>query len=45
MLVYENELPFIPNGLGKWWGNNSSKKKQDDIDILEIEDNKGIFCE
>ena len=45
MLAYKNELPFIPNGLGKWWGNNPNKKKQDDIDILGIEGNKGIFCE
>ena len=45
MLAYKNELPFIPNGLGKWWGNNPNKKKQDDIDILGIESNKGIFCE
>lgn len=45
MLAYKNELPFIPNGLGKWWGNNPNKKKQDDIDILGIGGNKGIFCE
>lgn len=39
------KLPFIPNGFGKWWGNNPVKKKQDDIDIIGIDGNKGIFCE
>lgn len=45
LLARQNKLPFIPNGFGKWWGNNPLKKKQDDIDILGIKDNKGIFCE
>lgn len=38
-------LPFIPSSLGKWWGNNPQLKKQDDIDILGIDGNQGIFCE
>lgn len=41
----KNLLPFIPNGIGKWWGNNPSTKKQDDVDIMGIKDNQGIFCE
>ena len=45
ILARNNKLPFIPNGLGKWWGNNSQKKKQDDIDIMGINGDKGIFCE
>lgn len=45
ILAKKNLLPFIPNGLGRWWGNNQTKKKQDDIDILGINGNKGIFCE
>lgn len=39
------KLPFVPDGFGKWWGNNPIKKKQDDIDIIGIDGNKGIFCE
>lgn len=39
------QLPFYPNGIGKWWGNNPAKKSQDDVDILGINENKGIFCE
>lgn len=45
ILARNNKLPFIPNGLGKWWGNNPQKKKQDDIDIMGVNGNKGIFCE
>ncbi len=39
------KLPFIPNGMGKWWGNNPKKKSQDDVDIMGIKDNQGLFCE
>ena len=39
------KLPFVPNGFGKWWGNNPKKKSQDDVDIIGIKDNQGIFCE
>lgn len=45
ILARNNKLPFIPNGLGKWWGNNPKKKKQDDIDIMGVNGDKGIFCE
>ena len=45
ILARNNKLPFIPNGLGKWWGNNPQKKKQDDIDIMGVNGDKGIFCE
>lgn len=39
------KLPFVPEGFGKWWGNNPEKKCQDDIDIIGTYKNKGIFCE
>ena len=45
VLAKEGKLPFIPDGFGKWWGNNPAKKRQDDIDIIGIDGNKGIFCE
>ena len=44
-LAQKGALPFIPNGFGKWWGTNPQTKSQDDIDILGINGNKGIFCE
>lgn len=44
-LAQKGNLPFIPDGFGKWWGNNPTKKCQDDIDIIGTDGNKGIFCE
>lgn len=28
ILARNNKLPFIPNGLGKWWGNNPKKRNK-----------------
>ena len=44
-LAQKGNLPFIPDGFGKWWGNNPAKKRQDDIDIIGTDGTKGIFCE
>ncbi len=46
-LAKENKLPFIPYDIGRWWGNNPKKRKQDDIDILALDKQgqKAIFCE
>ncbi|MCR5150906.1 MAG: ATP-binding protein [Clostridiales bacterium] len=43
----EGKLPFYPNIIGKWWGNNPEKKQQDDVDILLIDKSgeAAIFCE
>ena len=40
-------LPFIPQTIGKWWGNNPAIKAQDDVDILAIDRSgtEAIFCE
>ena len=41
------KLPFVPFKMGKWWGNNPVKRKQDDIDILALDrtGSRAIFCE
>ena len=41
------KLPFVPFKMGKWWGNNPAKRRQDDIDILALDrtSNRAIFCE
>lgn len=46
-LAKKEKLPFVPYYFGKWWGNNSFTKSQDDIDILALNKNKdkAIFCE
>lgn len=46
-LAKAGKLPFVPHHIGRWWGNNPEKRKQDDVDILAL-DRKGdsvIFCE
>ena len=42
-----HELPFMPYTIGKWWGNNAQKKRQDDVDVLLLDRKKeaGVFCE
>lgn len=46
-MAMAKKLPFAPAYIGKWWGNNPIKKKQDDVDVLclDITGNKAIFCE
>lgn len=40
-------LPFVPKGIGRWWGNNPKKRSQDDMDILclNYDGTAAIFCE
>lgn len=40
-------LPFVPQKIGRWWGNNPKKRSQDDIDILclNYDGTAAIFCE
>lgn len=39
------ELPFVFREIGRWWGNNPLKKRQEEIDILATGDDVAIFCE
>lgn len=41
------QLPFMPYSIGKWWGNNPGKKRQDDVDVLLLDRKKesAVFCE
>jgi len=41
------KLPFVPFRMGKWWGNNHAKRRQDDIDILALDrsGSRAVFCE
>ena len=45
LLSQKGKLPFIPNRIGRWLGNNSIKKKQDDVDILGRDGKKRLFVE
>ena len=47
-LLRENarmSLPFVFGRIGRWWGNNPHKKRQEEIDILAIDDEDAIFGE
>ena len=38
-------VPFMFNGIGRWWGANPKTRGQEEIDILADADNKAVFCE
>ena len=38
-------LPFFIGNVGKWWGNNPTEKRQDEIDIMTYRENSALFCE
>lgn len=38
-------LPFVFVDIGRWWGNDSIKKQQQEIDIVAVDKENAIFCE
>ncbi len=44
-LFYKGKMPFFAENLGRWWGNNPVLKRQEEIDILAIDDENALFCE
>jgi hypothetical protein len=38
-------LPFMFNGVGRWWGTDPNTKSQNEIDIIADADEKAIFGE
>lgn len=38
-------LPFIPEKIGKWWGNDMYKKEEAEIDIVALGLNACLLCE
>ncbi|ADQ05671.1 DUF234 DEXX-box ATPase [Caldicellulosiruptor owensensis OL] len=45
ILNREKKLPFIFENIGKWWGNNPYKKREEEIDIVALNDDNILFCE
>ena len=39
------KLPFLVKKSGRWWGNNKLEKRQEEIDIIGINEKSMIFCE
>lgn len=47
-LIKQNKafsLPIVFNDIGRWWGSNSIRKCQEEIDIIAISNNTAIFGE
>ena len=42
---YNAKMPFFAEILGRWWGNNPILKRQEEIDILALDDANALFCE
>lgn len=38
-------LPFPVGEIGRWWGNNPQKKRQEEIDLMAVLDNQAFFGE
>ena len=45
VVIIIDEYPFVFINIGRWWGNNPREKRQEEIDIVAINKDKGIFCE
>lgn len=42
---YDGKMPFFAEELGRWWGNNPVLKKQEEIDLLALDDENAAICE
>ena len=40
-----SELPFPVGKIGRWWGNNPKKKRQEEIDIISVCEEKALLGE
>lgn len=45
ILNKENKLPFVFERIGKWWGNNPAKKREEEIDIVAYDKDNLIIGE
>lgn len=44
-MLSNNAAPFFLGNIGKWWGNNPSLKRQEEIDIMSFRDDNALFGE
>ncbi len=44
-LARKEEIPFFIERIGRWWGNNPTLKRQEEIDLVALGEKKGLFCE
>jgi AAA+ ATPase superfamily predicted ATPase len=41
LLARQNALPFFVGNIGRWWGNNPRRKRQEELDIVAFRDGDG----
>ena len=41
----QQNLPFVFDDIGRWWGGSSATKQQVEIDLIAYTKDKAIFCE
>lgn len=39
------KLPFVVGQIGRWWGNNAKARRQEEIDLMSVSDDKALFGE
>jgi hypothetical protein len=44
-LNFQKKLPFVFEKIGRWWGNNPLRKRQEEIDILAFSNKSALFGE
>ena len=44
-LFYDGKMPFFAEDIGRWWGNNPVLKRQEEIDLLALDDENALICE
>ena len=45
--MWKSKLPFSISNVGRWWGNNPIKKREQEIDLIAVNSDKkrAVFCE
>ena len=42
---YNGRMPFFAEAVGRWWGTNPVLKKQEEIDLVALDEENVLFCE
>ncbi len=45
VLIQQGKLPFIAKSYGSWWGTNQKLKRQEEIDIVVLNDDSALYAE
>ncbi|WP_443738081.1 ATP-binding protein [Treponema sp.] len=42
---YKGEMPFFAEQIGRWWGNNPVLKREEEVDLVALDDENAVICE